>query len=116
MTEDEFSDALVELAHLFDWKVAGFRPARTKHGWRTAVRYDGKGFPDLTLVHPNGSVIFAELKADKGRMSPEQVEWQRIMELAARYANGVRHVVWRPRDASDIAAVLSFGRITDWTV
>ena len=33
MSESELSDAVLELAHLFGWKCAHFRPARTTVSW-----------------------------------------------------------------------------------
>jgi hypothetical protein len=34
-----------------------------------------KGFPDIAGVLPSGKFFAIELKTDKGRLSPEQVEW-----------------------------------------
>lgn len=122
MTEIEFEQAVVDLAHTFGWRVAGFRPARTQHGWRTPVKYDGKGWPDLTMVHPSGRIIFAELKTDRGALSAEQAEWADtfVAAIAAdRRALGVpsmvEYHVWRPRDGDHIADRLSFGRVHTWT-
>lgn len=74
MTETQLQSAVIELAQWLGWRVAHFRAAKTAQGWRTAVEGNGAGFPDLVLVR-NGHVIFAELKAAKGRHSPEQREW-----------------------------------------
>lgn len=40
-----------------------------------------KGFPDICVIskHRPGRLMTFELKAAKGRQSPEQVEWQRIL-------------------------------------
>ena len=114
MTEAEFEAAVVDLAHMFGWKVAGFRPAQTSKGWRTPVKYDGKGWPDLTLVHPQHGIIFAELKSPSGHIEPEQAAWLTLLDTAAGVASKVRVVVWRPSDADEVSATLSAGRVTTW--
>jgi hypothetical protein len=126
VTEIEFEQAVVDLAHMFDWRVASFRPAQTGKGWRTPVKYDGKGLPDLTMVHASGHVIFAEMKAQRGTLSPEQAEWGAVMLNATANITmllrdevddpPVAYCVWRPDDADDIARILSFGRVTKWAL
>jgi hypothetical protein len=74
MTEAELSDNVIELAHLFGWRVAHFRAARTAHGWRTPVAADGAGWPDLTMVR-GGQLIFAELKSASGKLTDFQQIW-----------------------------------------
>jgi hypothetical protein len=105
MTEAELLDFVVEMAHLFGYRVAHFRPAMTKHGWRTPVSADGAGWPDLTIVG-RGRVIFAELKAERGRTSDEQKDW-----LAWLFDAGATATVWRPSDWLDgtIESVLRRG-------
>ena len=49
-----------------------------------------RGFPDLVLAR-DGVVILAELKTERGTMTPEQKEWK---------AAGVGHL-WKPRHASN---------------
>jgi hypothetical protein len=111
MTESEFSDAVVDLAHTFGWTVAAFRPARTQHGWRTPVRYDAKGWPDLTLVGgPHDQILFAELKAGHNRPDPDQQQWLDRLNRCARA------FVWWPTDSDRIATVLSAGRVTEWSL
>ena len=76
ISEKDFLEQVIDLAHVFGWKVAHFRPAKTEHGWRTAIQADGKGFPDLVMVHAEKKrLIFAELKSEIGKPSPEQGEW-----------------------------------------
>ncbi len=94
MTEAELQECVIATAHLFGWRVAHFRAAQTKHGWRTPVAADGKGFPDLVLVRDR--VVFVELKAERGRTSPEQLDW-----LAALANAGAEQYVWRPSDWAD---------------
>jgi hypothetical protein len=89
LTEAAFQKQVIDLAHLYRWRVAHFRPARTtvrgKETWRTAVSADGQGFPDLVLAR-KGVVLFRELKTDDGKATQEQLTW-----LLA-----VNGVIWRP--------------------
>lgn len=94
MTEEQLQRAVIELARLTGWRVAHFRPALTSHGWRTAVEADGAGFPDLVLVRRQ-LVVFAELKSDRGTLTPGQREWADALTEA-----GQEMFVWRPRDWS----------------
>jgi hypothetical protein len=124
VTEIEFEQAVVELAHLFGWRVASFRPAQSAKGWRTPVKYDGKGYPDLTLVHPAGHIVFAELKAAKGKPSLEQDNWALLLNGCAIAIEeridgcerdpSVAYRLWRPANATEIGKLLSFGRVRDW--
>lgn len=101
MTETELLDATLELAALFGWRSAHFRPARTAHGWRTPVAGDGKGWPDLILIRER--ILVAELKSARGALSAEQRRW--LDDLARA---GVEAHVWRPADwtSGTIEAVL----------
>lgn len=58
------------------------------------------GFPDLTIVHPERGVVFAELKTADGRLSRAQKTWIATLEQA-----GARVFVWRPDDWQTIEAV-----------
>lgn len=79
MKEAELQDALVDAAHLGGWMVAHFAPARTAHGWRTPGRYDAQGFPDLVLARPGDSVLFWELKSQRGKPSDHQERWLEVL-------------------------------------
>jgi hypothetical protein len=48
MTEADYMRAIIDLDCLLGYRVAHFRPAKTDHGWRTAVSANGAGWPDLT--------------------------------------------------------------------
>ena len=100
--EDRLIRDIIEAAHLYGWLVAHFRKAMTKCGnWVTPVAGDGKGFPDLVLVHPElGRVIFAECKSHKGRLTEEQKMW-----LAATHG-----CLWTPQIWDEIIEELKCGR------
>ena len=97
MRESEFQGIVIDMAHLYGWRVAHFRSVRTPPGYRTPVAADGAGFPDLVLAK-RGELIFAELKTERGRMSDAQREWIKLLPGA---------VVWRPRDLEYIEGRLS---------
>lgn len=95
--EADFQRQVIDLAHLHGWLVAHFRPANTANGWRTAVEADGAGFPDLVLAR-GGSVLFWELKADRGgEPSPAQRAWLAVLPSAR---------VMRPNDWQEIEGLL----------
>lgn len=79
------------------------------HNWRVYHTFDSRrsdpGFPDLLLVR-NGVVVIAELKAQKGRCTPAQVEWLEAFDAAKHKL--VR--VWRPSDWKEIETVLGGAR------
>ena len=101
MKESEFQRIVIDMAHLFGWQVAHFRPAQTAKGWRTAVAADGKGFPDLVIARER-QVIFAELKTKTGRLSEAQCRWLDVLPNA---------VVWRPADLDEIEQSLRSGEL-----
>lgn len=107
ISEKDFLKQVIDLAHIYHWKVAHFRPAMTKHGWRTPVQADGKGFPDLILVRiKDGRMIIAEVKTEKGKLTPEQEEWKEFF-LAVDYENRtVEAYIWRPSDFQNIVEIL----------
>lgn len=98
-------DAIVELGHTFGWTFFHARPAQTNKGWRTPVKYDGKGYPDLTCVHDRGVVMFREIKTRYEKLTPEQGLWLDRLVLAGADAK-----VWRPQDWDEIVSTLTFGR------
>lgn len=58
------------------------------------------GFPDLVLVR--AYVLYVELKAERGKLRPEQEQW-----IAALDKAGAHTAVWRPSDWLDVVEVLS---------
>lgn len=109
ISEKQFQARVIDLLHLYGYRVAHFMPAVNARGqWRTPVAADGKGFPDLVAVRPETAgrhrsprVMFVELKTDTGRMSKEQVAWQTDLLAAKSEA-----YVWRPRDWDNIVEIV----------
>ena len=100
-TEAEFTLEVIDLARLYGWRSAHFRPGMNARGeWRTAVAGDGVGFPDLLLIRHR--VIVAELKVGRNKTTREQDEW-----IAAFRRAGVPAFVWTPKDWPLIETTLS---------
>jgi hypothetical protein len=87
-SEKQFQAAVVEYAKLSGWRVFHpFDSRRSEPGW-----------PDLTLVR-NGSLIFAELKTEKGRLSGAQQEWLGALVAVEQACLGQVEVhFWKPSD------------------
>lgn len=83
MSERQLQDLVVQTA-----KYLGYLVYHTYDSRRSAP-----GFPDLVLAHPAGGLLWRELKAEKGRLTPEQEQW-----LATLSASGQDAGVWRPAD------------------
>jgi len=108
-TEGEFAGQVEDLLERFGWLWCHFRPARTMRGWRTAVT-GHKGFPDYVAVRPP-RLIFAELKSEKGEVSPEQTEWidtlRKCETKTPKMFRGQPEVyLWRPSQIEEIAGIL----------
>ena len=87
MTEAQLQAAVVELAGYL--------------GWLTYHTYDSRrsqaGFPDLVMAR-GGSLIFAELKSAKGKVSFDQQIWLNSVEEVGWSAPKVHAYLWRPTD------------------
>lgn len=59
-------------------------------------RHSAAGFPDLVLVRGE-SIIYAELKSERGKVTAAQQEW-----LDALTAAGAECHVWRPSQQDDV--------------
>lgn len=97
MTEDQLTETVIELAQFYGWKVVHFRPARIGGRWMTAVQGD-VGSPDLLLAR-GGVVLAVELKTERGRVMPAQVDWG--------VALGDTYRLWRPRNLDEIRTELA---------
>lgn len=125
LSEQHFTEQVIQLARFYGWRAAHFRAAQTTRGWRTPVQGDGKGFPDLVLVRPP-ELIFAELKTPRGRLSREQAGWVAALEDVSRGLAHTRAIanpfsalepfpvvdvyVWTPDDFDALHGRLARGR------
>lgn len=100
ISEADFTTTVVELARWHGWMVTHFRPAYVRSGKMVTPLQGHRGFVDLVLAK-NGTVILAELKAEKGRLGPGQKEW-------AEHIGG-QYRLWRPSDLGKIQRELSSG-------
>ena len=91
VAEKDFQRQVLDLARLFRWKP--YHPFLSK--------WSERGFPDLTLIRPP-RLLFAELKRDRGKPTPDQAEWLELL----RACPGVETYLWHPSDFDDIAAIL----------
>ena len=94
MTEKEFQGWCEAQARLWGWLA--FHPYDSRRS--TA------GFPDLCIVKDR--VVFAELKTDKGQLTPAQMAWANALQDA-----GAEWYLWRPSMQAEIAVFLSGGRL-----
>ena len=95
------------------------RPENTEKAWLAQVRYlaktlgwqfwhpwltiySARGWPDVALVRPP-RLIFAELKTEKGKVSPEQQEW---LDLLRSVGGNVEVYVWRASDFDEVVRIL----------
>jgi len=92
LTEKQFQEAVVALA-----ETRGFNVFHDHDSRRNAA-----GLPDLLLVRPP-RLLFAELKASRGVVRPEQRRWLELLGACP----GVEVHVWRPDDWSTIERVLA---------
>jgi hypothetical protein len=90
--EKEFQDRVASLARIHKWKCYSVPDSR---------RATLSGFPDLTLFR-NGRLIFAELKREKGRVSPAQKD---IMDELAKIPCASVYL-WRPSNWDEIIKIL----------
>lgn len=111
MTEKQLQASIVHAARALGWRDAST--------WRSL--HSPKGWPDLVLAR-GLRLLIVELKAEKGRLTPEQetwLEWWRIFGAAVarelrkpratdpRETPRIEVYVWRPADIDTAYRVLS---------
>lgn len=101
MLEKHFATQIEHLLTLHRWRWTHFEPAVRQSGtWATALRGQ-KGLPDYVAVR-DGLLLFAEIKGDRGRLTPDQAEWLE----ALRRVDTVRAELWYPEDLNEIKDLL----------
>lgn len=119
ITESAFQRQVVEMAQLLRWEWLHVsaspqvnRGVVTKYTTPTHGTM-GKGWVDLILVRQKDKrLIFAELKSEIGKASPEQ---RRVLEVLGSLVVGVGMQfsplvevhLWRPSDIDEIARILA---------
>jgi hypothetical protein len=106
MTEREWMAQVTDLAKLYGWEWAHFRPAMTSKGWRTPVSGTiGDGWPDLFLCRPRDrSFLFVELKRAGAKTTERQDDVIDVLREC-----GLTVLVWRPSDWPDVVETLRDG-------
>lgn len=99
--EKDFARQVEMILDAYGWVWKHDEPARRQSGrWATAMK-GMKGFPDYIAVRED-RVVLAELKSEKGRLSPEQKTWISAFQETQK----VEVYVWRPGDLLQIAEIL----------
>lgn len=80
------------------------------NGWKVYHTFDSRrsapGFPDIIGLHPaSGDRLAIELKREKGRATPEQLQWLAWFEEC-----GIESKLWRPSDVDEMIARVRKGR------
>jgi len=93
-TEREFQTRVTDLARINGWSVYSVPDSR---------RATLSGYPDLTMWRTTDRrIIFAELKREKGRISPAQ----EIILGELRALGKVEVYLWKPSDWPEILGTL----------
>ena len=103
-SEDEFQEAVINLAHANGWICAHFRPVKQQRRdgsvrWLTPVAADGTGFVDLVCARRGSVPVLMELKAADGTASPAQLDWL--------HALGAYGYLFKPADWDEIERLLT---------
>jgi len=104
LTEAQFQKQVTDLATRLGWSWLHIERMGNDQGrWRTPTSGPlGTGWPDLVLVR-GSSLIWAELKAQKGKLTGVQGDVLRILDRVHPY------YIWRPSDFNQVLEVLSNG-------
>lgn len=115
MKEIDFQRQLVSMdrkhpgvAVIYGWEHVHWRALRTQIGWSTGGSGTmAKGWPDLTLVRrKDGRMIFAELKGDGGKVTPDETRVLELLTAVAAFNPLMGVYLWWPKDLDEITRIL----------
>jgi hypothetical protein len=91
VTEAEWLSAVGEAMDLQGWAWIHQRPGKRAHGkWATPTQGNtARGWPDIVACRPP-RLLFLELKAAGGRVSPEQTAWLARLRDSGQEAHLIR--------------------------
>lgn len=90
LSESKLQQRVVYRAKKYGWRTAHAGKGLLGNVWATPM---APGWPDLTCVKAGHYVIFIELKSEKGKLAPEQVEWLELLNKTGNFG-----IVIRPSD------------------
>lgn len=97
LREKDFLQAVVQSFLAFGWLVYHTHDSR----------HSAKGFPDIVAILPP-HIAFFELKAENGRLTRDQRQWQEAIAMAAEDGGAQLHWgVLRPRDRDEFERFLT---------
>jgi hypothetical protein len=103
MSESQLQQNVIQLAHVLGYYVHAERSLINRRGqWATPIVGD-PGYVDLTLAR-RGHLILAELKAQEGKLSNGQINWQYELFGRPGLLNWKVHpdyYIWYPSDWFD---------------
>jgi hypothetical protein len=98
LSESQWSGLVLELARLGGWSLR-------YHTWTS--KRSSFGFPDWVLCKPP-RLVFAELKAEAGKLSDDQEAWLAGLREVEHATRGlVQAYVWRPSDYPEVVEILT---------
>src|SRR5690349_561238 len=109
MTIQEFKEYALRTTKEKDWHLIVEQFARIM-GWTHYHTYDSRksdpGFPDLVLIRDD-RLIFVELKAQRGKLSPDQERWQELIYgVAGACPAHVSYYCWKPENFDTMVEAL----------
>jgi hypothetical protein len=91
VSEEHWQNDVIEAAQLFGWRIYHTHDSRRSQ----------PGFPDLVMLRDRVA-IFAELKTDRGRLTPEQRDWLEALDQCDQ----IKVRLWRPGDRPEMLSDL----------